>query len=76
MMKKEDIIAMKTAAEIMGTLKTHSHLWDEEVNEHLKTVARKEHADKYGNPDVYVDYHAFLDGSAFNDSAQNKNKIE
>ena len=54
-MKKEDILAMQTSAEIMRTLITDADLWDKEVNEHLKEVAKKEHIEKYGSLEVHVD---------------------
>lgn len=51
-MTKQDILNMKTTAEIMRTLKTHQELWDEEVNEHLKAVAKKKLLDQFGSDDV------------------------
>lgn len=50
-MTKQDILNMKTSKEIMATLFTHSELWDEEVNEHLKKVAKKEKLEQYGSED-------------------------
>ena len=51
-MTKQDILKMKTRPEIMKTLISHPELWDDEVNEHLKTVAKKELIGQYGSDDV------------------------
>lgn len=51
-MTKQDILNMKTTAEVMKTLATHRDLWDEEVNEHLKRLAKKKLVDKFGDSDV------------------------
>lgn len=40
-MTKQDILDMKTSKEIMDTLFTNAELWDDEVNEHLKSVKKK-----------------------------------
>lgn len=54
-MKKEDILALKTRIEILKALDTNRDLWDKEVDEHLKEVAKKEHIEKYGSLEVHVD---------------------
>lgn len=51
-MTKQDILKMNTTAEIKRTFITHRELWDEEVNEHLKAVAKKELIARYGSDDV------------------------
>ena len=51
-MTKQDILNMKTKSEIMKTFMTHRELWDDEVNEHLKAVAKKELVERYGSEDV------------------------
>lgn len=51
-MTKQDILKMKTKSEIMKTFIAHPELWDDEVNEHLKAVAKKELIDRYGSDDV------------------------
>ena len=54
-MTKRDILNMKTSADVMRTLFSHSELWDEEVNEHVKALAKKEKTEKYGDPDILID---------------------
>ena len=56
-MTKQDILNMKTTAEIMKALATHRELWDEEVNEHLKSVAKKKLVDTFGDSDVVYTPH-------------------
>jgi hypothetical protein len=51
-MTKQDILKLKTKSEIMKTFMTHSELWDDEVNDHLKAVAKKELIERYGSEDV------------------------
>ena len=51
-MTKQDILNMNTTKEIMETFMTHRELWDEEVNEHLKAVARKKLIERFGSADV------------------------
>lgn len=53
-MEKSDILKLKTSREIMQTLFTHADLWDEEVNEHLKEVAKAETVKKYGTDEIFV----------------------
>lgn len=48
---KQDILNMKTKDEIMLSFITHLELWDDEVNEHLKKVAKKENLELYGSED-------------------------
>jgi hypothetical protein len=51
-MTKQDILKLKTKSEIMKTFMDHPELWDDEVNDHLKAVAKKELIDRYGSEDV------------------------
>lgn len=51
-MTKEDILKLNSTVEIKKTFITHRELWDDEVNEHLKAVAKKDLIVRYGSDDV------------------------
>lgn len=51
-MTKEDILKLNSTVEIKKTFITHRELWDDEVNEHLKAVAKKDLIARYGSDDV------------------------
>ena len=52
---KQDILNMTSKFDVMATLKTHPELWDEEVNQHLITLAKKYLIDNFGSDAVHYD---------------------
>lgn len=54
MMTKKDIMNLTSSYEIMKTLFSNPELWDEEVNDRLKKLAREENKAKYGVEEIYV----------------------
>lgn len=51
-MTKQDILKMENSKEIMKTLMTHRELWDSDVNEHLKKMAKQRLKDMFSADDV------------------------
>ena len=51
-MNKQDILNMNNSKDIMKTLTTHPDIWDNDINEHLKAIAKKENLEKFGSEDV------------------------
>lgn len=54
MMTKQDIMNLTSSYEIMKTLFSNPELWDEEVNDRLKKLAKEENKAKYGVEEIYV----------------------
>lgn len=48
-MTKQDILNMKTTAEVNKTIFTHPELWDEELRDFVVKLKRKENLEKYGS---------------------------
>ena len=53
-MTKQDILKLDSRREIVLALYENMNLLDQEVSDHLASVARKEDLEKYGSPDVLV----------------------
>lgn len=54
-MTKQDILKMKTCAEVTHTIFTHRELWDKDVYDYQMKLKRQENTRDYGDPDVLVD---------------------
>lgn len=54
-MTKQDILNMKTSAEVTHTIFTHRELWDQEVYEHQMALVQKERIEQLGDSYSHVD---------------------